>query len=380
VAESWEPLLTRWIDAGLIDVDAGARVCAFEMERAGSAQLRWPIWIALAFGALMLGAGVLLFVSAHWDVLSPETRLVLVLLLVTTFHVGGASIASRFPALADALHAVGTLALGAGIFLAGQIFNLDEHWPGGVMLWALGAVIGWIVRKDLPQLTLVAILVPAWLASEWIAAVEPSLPFAGMAADVLLCGQFLVALAYFTAVRGAVEDPRRRVLLWLGGMWLVPACLSLALYDAPFLGRSQLASLPWDLLASGWIIAVGAPLTLSLLLRGGAAWPNGVSAVWAVIEIGLHASRYDGVLLYVWWALGAVGLVASGIRDARAERINVGAAVFSATVLAFYFSEVFDKVGRSASLVGLGALFLVGGWLLERARRHFVLQIGGRIA
>ena len=71
--------------------------------------------------------------------------------------------------------------------------------------------------------------------------------------------------------------------------------------------------------------------------------------------------------LYPWWVIGAVGLVAWGISEGRSERVNMGAALFAATVVAFYFSEVMDKLGRSASLIGLGLLFLAGGWALERA-------------
>ena len=63
-----------------------------------------------------------------------------------------------------------------------------------------------------------------------------------------------------------------------------------------------------------------------------------------------------------------------GIRDGRVERVNLGAVLFAATVVAFYFSEVMDKLGRSASLIGLGILFLAGGWALERARRRLALQ------
>jgi uncharacterized membrane protein len=65
------------------------------------------------------------------------------------------------------------------------------------------------------------------------------------------------------------------------------------------------------------------------------------------------------------------------LRDSRTERINLGAAFFAATVLTFYFSQVMDKLGRSASLVGLGVLFLGGGWALERMRRKLVEQARG---
>lgn len=48
---------------------------------------------------------------------------------------------------------------------------------------------------------------------------------------------------------------------------------------------------------------------------------------------------------------------------------------FALTVLAFYFANVMGKLERSASLMGLGLLFLGGGWLLERTRRRLVAQV-----
>jgi hypothetical protein len=64
---------------------------------------------------------------------------------------------------------VGTGALGAGIYLAGQIFNMAEHWPGALMLWSFGAAAGvWLLRQW-PQVLWLAVLAPAWLCGEWIA-------------------------------------------------------------------------------------------------------------------------------------------------------------------------------------------------------------------
>src|SRR6185436_5562631 len=104
--------------------------------------------------------------------LSPAFRFSLVLFLVAGFHLGGALSADRHRDLAITLHALGTIALGGGIFLAGQIFNLDEHWPGGLMLWALGAGLAWALVRDWPQIALTATLAPAWLVAEWFVAVQ----------------------------------------------------------------------------------------------------------------------------------------------------------------------------------------------------------------
>src|SRR5690348_1212671 len=129
MAKDWESHLTRWTEAGLVDDATDARIRSWELQLAPSRNLRWPVLVALAFGAILLTAGVLLFVSAHWDQLSPGMRMALVLSLTALFHVGGAAAAGRFDSLSIALHAVGTAALGGGIALAGQIFHLNEHWP-----------------------------------------------------------------------------------------------------------------------------------------------------------------------------------------------------------------------------------------------------------
>ena len=67
----WERYLDRWTSRGLIDPSAAERIRAFESEQEKSQGLRWPVLIAIAFGGLLLGAGVLLFVAAHWDTLAP---------------------------------------------------------------------------------------------------------------------------------------------------------------------------------------------------------------------------------------------------------------------------------------------------------------------
>jgi hypothetical protein len=49
-----------------------------------------------------------------------------------------------------------------------------------------------------------------------------------------------------------------------------------------------------------------------------------------------------------------------------AALVNLGIVGFAIAVGWFYFSDIFDKVGRSLGLIGLGVLFLAGGWALEK--------------
>jgi uncharacterized membrane protein len=293
-----------------------------------------------------------------------------VLVLVAIFHVGGAATAERFRAMSEALHAIGTAALGAGIALAGQIFNLEEHWPNGIMLWTLGAAIGWAVLRQSSQLAFFAILAPAWLVAEWIVATGTANVRA--TAWIATTGIFLLALTYVTAPGPGKSTRARQALLWLGAVALVISAIALVelRWERSYLPE---ASLPGRLGSIGWSVAIAGPLLLAAWLRRADAWANALAAAWVVILFFMRSATVD-VSLYAWWALGAVALAAWGVRDGRSERINLGALFFAATVLAFYFSRVMDKLGRSASLVGLGLLFLGGGWALERVRRRLVRQ------
>jgi hypothetical protein len=161
-------------------------------------------------------------------------------------------------------------------------------------------------------------------------------------------------------------------------------------------------SLTSGFLAIGRAAGILLPLGLAFLLRGRAAWVIGVAAMWAIVLAGLarHAARYaiagtmagtgaipiparpfwPQVGLYGWCALGSVALGFWGLSEARRERINLGVAGFALTVVFFYFSSIMDKLGRSASLIGLGILFLLGGWALERTRRRLIARLeAGRL-
>jgi len=375
VAEPWARHLTRWIDAGLIDEGTAVRITAFEAGSDDANRWRWPIWLALLFGALTVAAGTLLFVSAHWDTLSPMTQFALVTAAVAAFHIGGALAADRFPAMGTTLHATGTAALGAGIFLVGQIFNLDQHWPAGLMLWALGAALAWPLLEAWPQTAFVAVLTPAWLIAEWSVAAQ-SRWWSPTAYHVSACGAFLLALAYLTNARSQEVGAHRRTLAWLGGIAFIPAALLVSLD-----WRYGVDPLSTDLRIVGWTAAIGLPLLVAIGLRGAAAWPNLLATLWILVLSGLRPFAGDvSVNVFAWWALGATALAAWGVRERRSERINLGVMVFGGTILTFYFSHVMDKLERSVSLMGLGLLFLAGGWTIERARRRLVMAARGGAA
>jgi hypothetical protein len=72
----------------------------------------------------------------------------------------------------------------------------------------------------------------------------------------------------------------------------------------------------------------------------------------------------------IWW----------GVRQASRALVNLGIVGFAIAVGWFYFSDIFDKVGRALGLIGLGILFLAGGWALEKMRRGLIGRMGNAVA
>ena len=97
----YESLLKRWQSAGVLDAEAAGRIRAWESgqeftagptarKEARAEGMAWQGRVALILGGILLASGVVLFVSAHWDQLGPGMRYLLVMAMVTVFHVGGA--------------------------------------------------------------------------------------------------------------------------------------------------------------------------------------------------------------------------------------------------------------------------------------------------
>lgn len=377
---NWQSFLDRWRAAGLIDAPAADRIRDWEAAQGGEVRKSRLTLIVFAFGGLLLIAGVLLFVAAHWEKLAPAGRFSLVLLMIAIFHGGGALASRSSPALAATLHGVGTGALGAGIFLSGQIFHMAEHWPGALLLWSIGAAIAFWLLREWPQALWLAVLAPAWLWGEWIAAQPPAAAWSGMTPATI--GLFLVACAYLAAKPPDSTTRWRRALAWLGAIAIIPAGIAVAMasdvyrvyegVERPEVGGAAL------ILA--WVLALLLPLALAFVLRGRVVVWMLVALAWAAIVTQISPRSDAGELaLYAMLAIGAAGIVLWGLKDQQRLAINVGVLAFALAVMGFYFSSMYDRLGRAVGLIGIGILFIGGGWLLERARRRLIsrMQRGG---
>lgn len=386
----YESLLDRWQSAGVLDADSATRIRLWEAAQGPTTESRvsgiaWQGRVALILGGILLASGLILFISAHWDQLAPGQRYLLVLAMVAIFHLGGAGVRRDYPATSTTLHAVGTISTGAAIALVGQIFNIQEHWPAAILMWAIAALLGWILLRDQVQQTLTLVLLPSWLVCEWAYSTENQI------GTNIYIGRFLFvwAVLYLTLFIGTERRVVRGILFAVSA---VAIAVSMFLMLDGWRSWSGMQAFPglytriW-----GWINIALIPVSLSLWRMRKSTTPV-LAAILFVIALPwclrIWVERYHNGNNYTPYTesepnLAAHALVAAfcvfliwwGVRETSRGLVNLGIVGFGATVAWFYFSNLFDQMGRALGLIGLGVLFLAGGWVLEKVRRRLLAHM-----
>ena len=258
-----ESLLTRWQSAGVLDAQTAASIRAHESQLAAqsaskdSPALKWQGITVLILGAILLACGVVLFVSAHWNQMGPGARYLLVMAMVAVFHIGGGLARTSFRGLSTALHAVGTAATGAAIALVGQIFNIQEHWPAAVLLWALAALAGWALLHDQAQQTLALLLVPAWIFC------EIGFRSDGYIGDGVYMGRlcFAWAILYITFFLGSRRKAVQGILFAVSVIAAVTGIVMMLSNWASW--SSQQSLIPFSTRVWAWVAIAAVPLIIA---------------------------------------------------------------------------------------------------------------------
>ena len=124
-----------WKNEGVIDTDQ-AELLKTRYKEEYESQLKnrpdYMMIIISIIGALLVGAGVILFFAYNWDKIPREVRTGTILFAMTAFYLGGYYIREKYKTyhyLGESFLFIGTMLFGSGIWLIAQMYNINAHFP-----------------------------------------------------------------------------------------------------------------------------------------------------------------------------------------------------------------------------------------------------------
>jgi len=421
--------LDRWAGKGLIAPEIRRAILDdVETRTSGHSLAARFALVAGMLGAVLLAAGVLLFVAANWEEMPRLLRLVL--LLAGMWTAFGAFVRLRrnaHPWLAESALLVGLSVYGGAIMLVAQMYHIHGHYPDAVLLWGLGALLAAVLLESQASLVMATILLAIWSYTETFGfgAPRPHWPFLAPWAVAALYAVWrgwrwaihvalLAGFAWFMATLGLwlrdmdLLSARETALVLL----LVPfaafakgflltgmrdsrmervgeaylrqgaAAVLLALFAIQFLiwEKSGAAGATPPGMGVRALLLVPAAMTVSAYLRGRMGRPDLAALLLLVLWTGL-------VSPWFWNSAGMTGrwLSAMSVLAAAAWMISLGQRLpsrviewlgmlaFGGEVLFLYFTTLGDMLSTSLFMLVGGVLFMGLAWGMYRLSRH-----GGR--
>ncbi len=143
-------------------------------QQADSIQSHYPVkdsinlgrLLLTAVGAIMIGLGVILLFAYNWDDMGKHLKLAVIFGSLIAAHSTAFFFISHNKVLSESLFVLGTMFMGSSIFLVGQIYHLDTHYPNAFLLWSVGALgLAWAL-PSLSQAFMAILLVSCWHIAE----------------------------------------------------------------------------------------------------------------------------------------------------------------------------------------------------------------------
>ncbi len=155
--------LPQWVAEGLVSEG-----------QADVLRERYPVKDTLNLGrllltgiaAVMIGLGVILLFAYNWSDMGKFSKLAVIFSALIAAHLFAFFLRTRHHVYSESLFALGSMLMGAGIFLVGQVYHLDSHYPNAFLFWSLGALaLAWAL-PSLTQAFMAIVLVITWHLSE----------------------------------------------------------------------------------------------------------------------------------------------------------------------------------------------------------------------
>lgn len=395
--------LARWQSDGLISAELAARLADTLSAEEQQVRTNKLILLLVAVGAVLIGGGLLLFISSHWDSQSPIRRVGL-LLLVYALVVAAAALADRqrLETTGRGLWFLSSITVGVNIFLLGQIFNLPLNFWQGTLLWMVAALaMGWASPSPAHGWLVVALglLTVGWISvpsSQFFdqgaflwepGGVRPLLPLLGLAlaagsgavvgTDFEFTGQpgrVIGLLLVAVPITVSTFHPLTFALIWeMDARWFH------LILGAGCVGVIALAWWRHPDRLPAWSLPVLGVLSGVLLIQVdfGSDVPGSIAELDSSSWLAEPIARSEWLLLlytFVIFAL-ALGVVIAGQRSRQAALVNIGVAVVAVLIMSIYIGRIAGALPTSVAVLLGGILLIAGAVFLERKRRDLIAEV-----
>lgn len=389
--------LARWEAEGVVSADARAAIRASLGPMPKGIDLTGAVAVV---GGLLIAAAFLAFVAANWEAIPRPLRFgMLAAGIVVAFAIGAIFVRMGASLLADLAATVGCIIFGAAIALTGQMYHLGEDFAGGMMLWALGALIAAALTGSRGALAVALTTACIWSGARAFEAGAVHLPFLAF---------WLTGAALGIAWQ---STPARHLVAAAAVAWWTMTALAqsegLATRDAPnamftlaagtalMFGGGLVMMLAERLrpfgrtLATYAAFAFAAPLAIAVAGGPGSPVTMGWEAICGVVGVILAAAaafparRPGPVLAAASLGLGLVAIALYARPEGDVEPwLSYALALVS--MLAMVISGMLDdeRPRVVAGWVGLAAAIAVITWTVKGSllRRALFLAVAGGIA
>ncbi len=388
----------HWRASGIISGEqARAILGSYDFPEAAEAPRNRLVTVLLIMGAVLVGLGVILFVAANWQEIPSGVKLAMMFIGIPVIYGAGFLLRYRFdyPRVGTALIFLGSIAYGAAIHLIAQTYHIPVNHPNLVLYWFLGVLpLAYVVRS---QPVLVLALVTGLAAvgfrgQEWLLD-EDFIPSMAMPLYLAL-GLALFAVGRlhksFLSIRLFMPTFQLMGLLVVFGIlyfWGFGDLWDWTDRSRDYSGGVFPVTLEYWAIAAATVAALlgvwvwmafdarQRAQPLALLLPEAA--PSLVLLIFGVLVVflPLAGGTVHSLFANLLYGLGVVGLAYLGYLRGREALINLSIGFFSVWIFTRYFEYSFDLLDRSVVFIVAGLLLLVGGFLLERARRRVLRRL-----
>ncbi len=393
----WLPVhLRAWEAAQIITPEQVAAIRELEdtLAEPTESAFRYQriIAIFLAFGGILLAAGVVLLVGSNWADIPRLAKVGIAIGTVVGFEALGYWVRfhTEYRRIGGTFLFVGAAAYGAAIMLVAQAYQYPVDDPNLLLLWFAPVLpLAYLVRS--PMIAGLGIAVGygalGYRAAEWFEWAPSGAEEFGWQVLYLSVGATVAAIGYLHYRFGDSLKPMGRPYRWIGSLTVL-VFLYLMSYEQWYdRGRAGwLDAVPselWFVLTASVVVTVGATI---VLLRSGATSARaaaagiGVSAgaAFAMIVMLLAQPAGAPTAIYLFTNLlligTQIGFVAVGVATRQQALVNVSLVFFGLTVATRYIEVSAGMFATGVSMMLGGALIIGLAWGLERLRRNLITR------